>query len=192
MKRRSLFLVVLLAFSLTSVACAVRKQHNGIKDARLAVEASAIAADTTDKTIDGLYGNAPPEDTVAYCRNKIAAFMLAQTRVLLTEALDAILLWEKALDTYETRKELGTSTDADWSDVLSSKSKWLDLSVSVIAAIDGVINMLKLWGIELPEMLDKVWGFLSGLIGRPKIEFAFTFEALKDSVCYEYLSGGGS
>lgn len=190
--RKQSTIVVFVALALALSACATSKQHRGINDARLTVEAAAIAADAADKALDELYKDAPPEDTDSYCKNKIASIIFAQVRVTLTEALDVILLWEKSLTTYEMKKELGTETDFDWSNVLSSESKWMDFAITVIAVSDGVIKTLKLWGIDLPPALDRVWDFLSGMTGRPIADFEFTFDDLKGSVCYDYLPGGGS
>jgi hypothetical protein len=189
-KQPTIVVFIALAFALS--ACAAGKQHRGINNARLTVEAAAIAADAADKTLDELYKDAPPEDTDSYCKNKIAAIIFAQVRITLTEALDVILLWEKSLTTYEMKKELGSETDLDWSNVLSSEAKWMDFAVTVIAVIDGVIKTLELWGIDLPPALDRVWDFLSGMTGRPVTEFEFTFDELQESVCYDYLPGGGS
>lgn len=181
--------VLLVTIALVLGACAVNSQKRGIRDARLSIAAVGIATETTDHVVADVYKDTKPEDTENYCRQKIAGFVLTQVVVALDQAADAVLLWEKSLTIYLSKKEAGNETDVDWTNVLSSESEWFQMAVNVISVLDGLMKTLRLWDVPIPEPLSYAWSFLSGLTGKPVQDFEFDWGDLKESVCVDYLPG---
>jgi len=173
------------------MGCGVHNQKKGINDARMALATMGMAVTAADEVVAKTYETAPPEDTDAYCKNKIASIILTQATLSLRGAAESVLLWEEALAVYLARKDAGTDTAFDWDDVLSSEAEWLKLAGQSLAILAYVRPTLKLWlGEKFPDELDYAWRFVTGLSGVESVDVEMDWDDLKGSVCIDYLPGG--
>lgn len=186
-------LILFVVFALAAQACAVNTQKSAIRDARLAVGGVGVAVEAADRVTAIYYADKPASDDKSYCENKIASVIFRQAVIVLNAAADSIALWEQALMTYLARKEAGGNVDNEWDSVLSSEAEWLKVAVKVIAVLDGAMRTMKLWGVPIPKEVDYAWSFIYGMTGKPAhASFEFDWSAMKESICMDYLPGGGS
>ena len=185
MRHAPLLLVLVLV-----AGCGVHNQKTAIRDARLAVAAVGMGVDVADGVVATVYEDTKPEDTKGYCQQKIAAFVLRQSIIVLETAADSILLWERSLAVYLARKEAGAKPTLD--DVLSSQADWLKIAVVVIDIMNGAMETIEHFGVPIPQELTYAWSFLYGMTGKAVREpFEFDWGAIKQGVCVDYLPGGG-
>jgi len=187
----SVFILCLLAMSL--IACGGSGGMRGkINDARIGIGAGGTALKAADTVVSDLYEDAPPEDTEAYCRNKIAGLIFTQVKVVLVNAEDVVVLWEDAWLIQQANKEAGEETPLDEGNVLSSESDWMRILTDVAAVLHGMWATLKLWiPDKIPTIVDYAVSLIVGLSGKPVVEYPWDWTDLEGSVCMDYLPGGG-
>lgn len=171
-------------------ACGASSQRKAIRHARISIEAADIAWEAADAAVASAYAEKPADDEESYCKNKIAAVMFAQVDLTMAAAADTVHAWEVSLDVYEAKKAAGTVGDVDWQNVLSSEADWLKVASSVAAGLGVIRDMMVLWGVKLPAVVDKVWSFVASMGGRAPASFEVDYSSLKDSICNAYLPGG--
>lgn len=192
---RSIFTTSILVAlcALVLMACGPVKQQRGkINNARMAIAAGGEALGAADAIVADLYQDRPLEDTESYCRNKIASVIFTQFKIVLEAAADSVLLWEQALDTYLVRKDAKQSSTLEWGEVLSSEAEWFKVFEKVAAVLEDVRQTLMLWiPNKIPYWVNYAWKFVGGMAGKDVVDFEFDFSSLRESVCKDYLPGGG-
>ena len=192
MRRSRLSVFILSVIALGLIACGGGGMRGKINDARIGVGAGGTALKAADTVVSDLYRDAPPEDTEAYCRNKIAGLIFTQAKVVLVNAADVVKLWEEAWLIQQANKEAGKGTKLDEGNVLSSESDWMRILTEVASVLHGMWATLKLWiPDKIPTIVDYAVSFVVSLSGKPVMGHQFDFTDLEGSVCMDYLPGGG-
>ena len=187
--KRTLMVVVVLALGVS--ACAVKTQKQRINDARLAIAATGIALEATDKASAEYFEEFPAENTDKYCEGERIALVLKTVQASLVTAAEGVKLWEVSLTTYLMRKDGSIEQPGDWDAILASDSQWMEQAVAIVALLDMGMEFTKLSGQKVPKELSYAWGFLRGLTGKEKApEPDVNWKSLESGVCADYVPGG--
>jgi len=171
-------------------ACGVRTQQTAIRDARIAIAATGVALEASDKAAVEYFEQFPADDTEKYCQGEITTVILSTIQLSLVTAAESVNLWETSLVTYMMRKDGSIEQPGDWDAILTSQSQWMKQAVAIIAVLDMSMSYARLVGRKIPRQIEYAWSYLRSLTGKEKpADPVVNWGDLKTGVCKGYLPG---